>query len=66
MDLNGLMNKLIKIFIKTAVYTGIDVVARRGKPEAEMTPEELAEAKRARELADRAQEIAKVTGRFGR
>lgn len=65
MNLSGLTQKLIRMFIKTAVYTGIDVLARRGKPEAEMTPDELAQAKSARELAERAQEIAKITGRFG-
>jgi hypothetical protein len=66
MDLNRLFQMLIRMFIKTAVDTGIDVAARRGKPEAEMTPAEREEAKRARDLAGRAQEVAKVTRRLWR
>jgi hypothetical protein len=66
MDLNRLFQMLMRMFIKTAVNTGIDVAARRGKPEAEMTPEERAEAKRARDLAHRAKEVAKVTRRMWR
>ncbi len=66
MNLNGLFQMLIRMVIRTAINTGIDVAARRGKPEAEMTPEERLEAARARDLAGRAKEVAKVTRRMWR
>jgi hypothetical protein len=66
MDLNGLFQKLLRMAIRSAVDTGIDHAARQGKPEAEMTPEERASAKRARELAGRAKQVARVTRRFWR
>lgn len=66
MDLNGLFNMLAKMFIRSAVNTGVDYAARRGKPEAEMTPEERDQAKKARDLADRAREVQKVTRRLWR
>jgi len=66
MDLNGLFNMLVKMFIRSAVNTGVDYAARRGKPEAEMTPEERDQAKKARDLADRAREVQKVTRRLWR
>ena len=66
MDLNAIPQWLIRMFIKTAVDPGINVVASRGKPEAEMTPEERSQAEQAKALASRAQDIAKLTRRFGR
>lgn len=66
MDLNGLFNMLTKMFLRSAVDAGVDYAARRGKPEAEMTPEERAQAKKARELAQRAREVTKVTRRLWR
>ena len=66
MDLNGLFNMLAKMFIRSAVNTGVDYAARRGKPEAEMTPDERDQAKKARDLADRAREVQKVTRRLWR
>lgn len=66
MDLNRLISMLTRLFIKTAVNTGVDHAARKGKPEADMTPEERLEAKRAKEIAKRAQQIARITRRFGR
>jgi hypothetical protein len=66
MDLNRLFQMLMRMVIKTAVDTGIDHAARRGKPEAEMTPEERLEAERGREMARRAKEVAKVTHRMWR
>ena len=66
MNLNGLFQMLIRMFIKQAVDTGIEIAARRGKPEAEMTPAERQEAQRARDLAGRAKDVAKVTRRLWR
>ncbi|MES2813580.1 MAG: hypothetical protein V4720_01645 [Pseudomonadota bacterium] len=66
MNLNGLFNMLTKMFVRSAVDAGINYAARRGKPEAEMTPEEREEARKGRELAQRAKEISKVTRRLWR
>lgn len=66
MDLNGLFNMLAKMFIRQAVDTGIDYAARRGKPESEMTPEEKDQARKARDLAQRAKEVSNVTRRLWR
>lgn len=66
MDLNGLFRTLTRMFLNKAMNAGIDYAARRGKPEAEMTPEERAQAQKGRELAQRAKEIQKVTRRLWR
>jgi hypothetical protein len=66
MDLNGLFNMLAKMFVRTAVDAGVEYAASKGKPEAEMTPEEREQAKRARDMAARAKEIQKVTRRLWR
>lgn len=66
MNLNGLYNMLAKMLVRSAMDAGIDFAARRGKPEAEMTPEERLQAKKARDLAARAQEVQKVTRRLWR
>jgi hypothetical protein len=66
MNLNGLFNMLAKMLVRSAMDAGIDFAARRGKPEAEMTPEEHAQAKKGRDLAARAKEVQKVTRRLWR
>lgn len=66
MNLNGLFNMLAKLLVRSAMDAGIDFAARRGKPEAEMTPEEREQAKKARELAARAKDVSKVTRRLWR
>jgi hypothetical protein len=66
MDLNGLFNLLTRMFLRKAVDAGVDYAARRGKPESEMTPEELDQARKGRDLAKRAREISRVTRRFWR
>lgn len=66
MDLNRLFNMLAKMFLRSASDVGVDYLARRGKPESEMTPEERAQAKKARELAQRAKEVSKITRRLWR
>jgi hypothetical protein len=66
MDLNGLFRTLIRMFMGKAVNAGIDYAARRGKPEAELTPEEREQAQKARDMAARAKEIQKVTRRLWR
>ncbi len=66
MNLNGLFNMLTKMLVRSAVDAGVDYAARKGKPDAELTPEEREQAKRARDLAGRAKEIQKVTRRLWR
>lgn len=66
MDLNGLFNMLAKMFVRSAVDAGVDYAARRGKPDAELTPEEREQASRAKGLAARARDMQKVTRRLWR
>lgn len=66
MDLNGLFRMLTRMFLNKAVDAGINYAARRGKPEAEMTPEEREQARKGREMAQRAKEVQKVTRRLWR
>lgn len=66
MNLNGLFGMLTRMFVKSAVDAGVDYAARKGKPESEMTPEDRAQARRARDLAARAQQVQKVTRRLWR
>lgn len=66
MDLNGLFNMLARMFVRSAVDAGVDYAARRGKPEADMTPEEREQTKTARDLAQRAREVSRVTRRLWR
>ena len=66
MDLNGLFNRLAKMFIRNAMDVGVDYAARRGKPDAEMTPEEREQVKTARDLAARAKDVSKLTRRLWR
>jgi hypothetical protein len=66
MDLNGLINMLARMFVRSAVDAGINYAASRRKPESEMTPEEREQAKKARELAQRARDVSKITRRLWR
>ena len=66
MNLNGLFNMLAKMLVRSAMDAGVNYAARRGKPEAEMTPEERLQAQKARDLAARAKEVQKVTRRLWR
>ena len=66
MNLNGLFNMLAKMFIRNAMDVGVDYAARRGKPDAEMTPEDREQATTARELAARAKDVSKLARRLWR
>jgi flagellar motility protein MotE (MotC chaperone) len=66
MDLNRLFTMLSKMFIRSAVKTGVDYAARSGKPAAEMTPEERKQAENAKAMAQKAQKAAKVARRLWR
>ncbi len=64
MDMNRLISMLTRMFVRKAVQTGVDYAARKGKPEAEMTPEERAQAKSAKAMADKAQKASRLARRF--
>ncbi|MFN6924271.1 MAG: hypothetical protein ACK4P8_01325 [Tabrizicola sp.] len=64
MDLNRLFNMLSRMFLRSAMRTGLDFAARRGKPQAEMTPEERVQAKNASAMAQKAQRAARIGRRF--
>jgi hypothetical protein len=66
MDINRAISTLLRMLIGPLTKIGIDYLARRGKPEADMTPEEKEQARKARELAKRAKDAARVTRRLGR
>jgi len=64
MDLNRLIQMLVRMFIRKAVDTGVDRLARRGKPDAELTPQERKQKEAAKALADRAKQFARIGRRF--
>jgi hypothetical protein len=68
MDMSKMINTVMRLFgrklIGMAVNKGVDYAARRGKPQSEMTPAELAGAQSARQFAQRAKQIRSVTRRF--
>ncbi|MBA4325155.1 MAG: hypothetical protein C0426_08945 [Rhodobacter sp.] len=66
MNLNGLIRMVTRMFVRKAMDAGINYAARRGKPEAEMTPEDREQARKGRDLAQRAKEISKVSRRLWR
>ena len=66
MDLNGLWNMLTRMLFRSAIDAGVDYAARKGKPEAEMTPEEWQQAKQARDLAARARKFQNIARRLWR
>jgi hypothetical protein len=66
MDANRLIKTLIGMLIGPLTKIGIDYLARRGKPEADMTPAEKDQAEKAHALAERAKDAAKLTRRLGR
>jgi hypothetical protein len=64
MDLYRLFGMLSRMFIRSAVNTGLDFAARKGKPEGELTPEERAQAKNAKAMARKAQRAARLGRKF--
>lgn len=64
MDWNRLIGPLLRMFLRTAVTKGIDHVARGGKADAELTPEDRKRARSSREMAGRARKLSRVAGRF--
>jgi hypothetical protein len=66
MDMNRLIGMLTRMFIRSATDAGIDYAARKGKPEAEMTPEERKQARAAKDMANRLRQTSRLTRRFFR
>ncbi len=57
-------NLLIRKVVNKGVDMGIDYASRRGKPAADMTPEDHAQAQSAKAMAKRAKQAARLTRRL--
>lgn len=70
MDLNRLLNMIMNMLFRRAVNTGINKgikhFAGKGKPAAEMTTQERAQAAKGRDMQKRARQAARITRRLGR
>jgi hypothetical protein len=66
MDINRALGTVFRMMIGPLTNIGIDFLARRGKAEEDMTPEERQQAHDARQLAKRAKKMARITRRLGR
>lgn len=68
MDMNRIVQMVINLFIRKVVNKGVDMgidyASRRGKPVAEMTPEDHAQAQSAKAMAKRAKQAARLTRRL--
>lgn len=70
MDIQRLISMLGRMFLRKAMSkgmnAGIDHFARKGKSPQDMTPADHEQARKARDLARRAQQAARITRRLGR
>lgn len=70
MSVEQIVNMVMRIFgrrmINLGITKGIDVAARRGKPEAEMTEAERKQARAARVAARRARQALRIGRRLGK
>ncbi|WP_435167828.1 hypothetical protein [Falsirhodobacter sp. 1013] len=64
MNFKVLQRMLVGMVMGKVINKGIDYASRRGKSEAEMTPEERARAKKTRMMAQKARKIARITNRL--
>lgn len=64
MDLNRVISMLTRMFLRSAINTGIKFAARKGKPDAALTSAERKQAQAAKALADKAQKAARLSRRF--
>ncbi len=64
MDMNRLISMLTRMFVRKAMQTGVDFAARKGKSDAQMTPEERKQAQSAKAMADKAQKASRLARRF--
>jgi hypothetical protein len=68
--MNQIVNMVMRLFgrrlINTGINKGIELASRRGKPAAEMTEAERAQAQNARAAVKRARQAARIARRLGR
>lgn len=66
MDMNRLINMVIRMVMRRGMKAGIDYAARRGQDPKTMTPEERAKAVEAKDLAGKARKGMRLAKRMGR
>jgi hypothetical protein len=70
MNFDSIVNMIVRTFTRKAVNwginKGINTVAGKGKPPAEMTPAEREMAAKARQSAKMARKAARITRNIGR
>jgi hypothetical protein len=70
MNMNGLINMVLRRLFRQAVNRGIsggiNLAAGKGKPAAEMTPQERQQAAGAKQTAKRARQAARLSRRMMR
>ncbi len=68
MNLNSIIQMITNLLIRKAVNKGVDMgidyASRRGKPVADMTPEDHAQAQSGKAMAKRAKQAARLTRRL--
>ncbi|MGB3278484.1 MAG: hypothetical protein WBA92_04750 [Pseudorhodobacter sp.] len=60
------INQVIRRFVNIGISKGIDLVAGKGKPAAQMTADEMAQSRQGRETAKNARQMVKMARRLGR
>lgn len=66
MNTGKIIQMVLSLFVKKAVNAGIEMAARRGKSDKDMTPADHNQAQKGRELAKHAKNIANIMRRIGR
>jgi hypothetical protein len=66
MQIDRLFTMLLRRLLGPLLNRGIDHVARRGKASEDLSPEDRARARQAKQLARRARQAARLTRRGGR
>jgi len=64
--LNMILNIFLRRVINTGINKGINHFAGKGKPAAQMTPQEREQAAKGQDLQKRARQAARITRRLGR
>jgi hypothetical protein len=64
--MDRLIQMVLSLFLKKGINLGINHIAQRGKAKGDMTPEERAQAAKARETAKRARQAANLARKLGR
>lgn len=62
--LTQILNMVMRKLMHRGLNAGIDHLSRRGKTPQQMTPEEREQARKARDLAQKAQKAARLTRRL--